>query len=128
MREVILDCDGVTTSHTRVTRATQALSRDVLRVRSSLWFVIKKPHCVNQDHDHLLPEGRGELHRRGLHQDPLQVEGRLIVTRLLTIESLFFKTIRKTVWTFNPFAEWKMETLILNRLFFDGLERYEVRR
>ena len=48
-------------------------------------------------HDHLLPEGRGEFHRRGLHQDPLQVEGRLIVTRLLTIESLFLKTIRTTV-------------------------------
>lgn len=47
-----------------------------------LRFVISKPEDVNQNHDHLLPEGRGELHRRGLHQNPLQVEGRLIVTCL----------------------------------------------
>ena len=36
--------------------------------------------------DHLLPAGRGLLHRRGLHQDPLQVEGRLIVTKHPAIE------------------------------------------
>ena len=39
--------------------------------------------------DHLLPAGRGLLHRRGLHQDPLQVEGRLIVTKHPAIELEF---------------------------------------
>ena len=87
-------CDAVTTPHTRVARAPKEPgSQTRCREGQEQLLVFdkeKKTQEVSQDHDHLLPEGRGELHRRGLHQDPLQVEGRLIVTRLLTIESFFF--------------------------------------
>ena len=97
---------------------------------------MSKPWEVSRDHDHFLPEGRGELHRRGLHQDPLQVEGRLIVTRLFNNRNIIYFYIKKTHKNIKLLEhlvaklkiELNMETLIVNRLPFDCGERCEIRR
>ena len=67
-------------------------------------------------HDHLLPAGRGLLHRGRLHQAPLQVEGRIIVAHLIKI--IFMNGKTSADWFYECFDSYQISSGIANFTYF----------